>query len=464
MATPIHGLFDAFWMGMLTLAPDRSPVGGKEKFLSLTLEFIFMRKSSSILAILVLLLATLSGTAGAQPAKGLNELGVMAFQAGRFPVALEHFEKALTLEPNNPSLRRNLCAVHQAMANELAAQGKFSEALERVSLGLKVDPDNAAALAQVGAYQLQQGNRSEATTALKKAVGLDGANKEARFLLGEVLYQQNKLADARAQWEAVLKLDPAWPGLQEKLAKLDRESTVEQDFNQYDAGHFQLRYAKALSESTRNGVFEILESAYTAVGAKLGGAFPPEAVPVVLYDGEQFTEATQSPGHVGALYDGKIRSPITGHGGRFLDAQVLSTRLTHEYVHVLLAQLGNGRVPWWLNEGLAEVFSREMDQSRKRMLKRAYGSKKEFSLADLETRQLDKLEPEKLALAYAQAHATASLLWELGGMEKLVDALKRIKNGASAEGAIQKAYGVDYATLEQKVAAVYCQGAADAQP
>lgn len=423
-----------------------------------------MRKPSHFLALLLVLLALSAGGAGAQPAMGQNELGVMAFQAGKYSVALEHFEKALSLEPNNPSLRRNLCSVHQAMANELAAQGKFAEALERVTVGLKLDPDNAAALAQVGAYQLQQGNRSEAVTALNKAVGLDGANKEARFLLGEVLYQQNKLAEAREQWEAVMKLDPAWPGLQEKLTKLDRESTVEQDFNEYEAGHFQIRYAKALSEPTRKGVFDILESAYTTVGAKLGGAFPPEPVLVVLYDGEQFTEATQSPGHVGALYDGKIRSPITGRGGRFLDTQVLATRLTHEYVHVVLAQLGSGHVPWWLNEGLAEVFSREMDLSRKRMLKRAYGGKKEFSLADLETRQLDKLEPEKLALAYAQAHATASTLWELGGTEKLVDGLKRIKNGASPEEAIKKAYGLDYATLEQKVAAAFRQGAAEVKP
>lgn len=428
------------------------------------LEVNRMPKSFYILAILVQGLCILSFPAGAQPAKGLNELGVMAFQAGRYSVALEHFEKALTLEPNNPSLRRNLCAVHQAMANDLAGQGKFAEALERVSMGLKVDPENAAALAQAGAYQLQQGNRSGAMTALRKAVALDDTNKEARFLLGEALYQQNELAEARKQWDAVLKLDPAWPGLQEKLSKLDRESTVEQDFKQYDAGHFQLRYAKALSESTRNSVFEILETAYSNIGEKLGGAFPPEAVQVVLYDSEQFAEATQSPGHVGALYDGKIRSPITGRGGRFLDPQVLTTRLTHEYVHVVLAQLSNGRVPWWLNEGLAEVFSREMDLSRKRALKRAYGGKQEFSLADLEKRQLDKLEPEKLALAYAQAHATSSVLWELGGTKKLVDALTRIKNGASAEAAIQKAYGIDYAALEKKVAAAYRQSPAEVQP
>ena len=158
---------------------------------------------------------------------------------------------------------------------------------------------------------------------------------------------------------------------------------------------------------------------------------------------------------MGALFDGKIRAAITGKKGRFLDPRVLSTRLTHEYVHVLLAQLGGGRAPWWLNEGLAEVFSREMDLMRERMLRHAYAGERTISLVDLETRQLDKLEPEALALAYAQAHATAAALWGTGGSEKTNDALKRMKDGGSPEEAIRKAFGLDYAALEQKVSAVY---------
>lgn len=404
----------------------------------------------------VLLIHLFSSRAAlAQPAMELNDLGVVAFEAKRYEEALDQFGKALELEPENPAVRKNICAVHQAMANDLLEQGKIAEALERVGLGLAVDPDNVSALAQSGAYHLKQGNLSEATTLLERAVALDSANVEARFLLGEALYQQNKLAEAKAQWDEVMKLDPAWPGLQEKLEKLVRESIAEQDFSEYTAGHFQLSYAKALSEPTREAVFKVLEAAYESVGAKLGGTFPSTAVQVILYDGEQFAEATQTPAHVGALFDGKIRAPITGKNGRFVQPQVLATRLTHEYVHVVIAQIGGGRVPWWLNEGLAEVLSREMDITRQRMLRRAYIGERTSSLADLETSQLDQLEPEALSLAYAQAHATAQELWRTGGTDKIAKALKAMNGGATAEDAIREAFGLDYAALQEKVKAAY---------
>jgi hypothetical protein len=402
---------------------------------------------------IALLTLLLTGTAVAQPAKGLNELGVMAFDAKRYELALDQFGKALALDPDNPAVRKNICAVHQAMANELAAQGKIAEALERVKLGLDVDSDNASALAQAGAYHLRQGNLLDAASLLEKAVSLDPANIEARFLLGETLYEQNKLAEAQAQWDEVLKINPTWPGLQEKRDKLARESMVEQDFSEYASEHFQIRYAKALSESTREAVFKVLEDAYDSVGKSLGGTFPSAPVQVVLYDGEQFAEATQTSAHVGALYDGKIRAPITGKNGRFVQPQVLATRLTHEYVHVIIAQVGGGRVPWWLNEGLAEVFSREMDQNRVRMLRRAYAAERVPSLADLEVQKLDQLEHEDLTLAYAQSHATAQQLWRAGGTKKMTQALKAMRDGTAAEDAIREAFGLDYAALEKNVKA-----------
>ena len=417
-----------------------------------------MRMHALLNAVLILALLASAGAADAQqapPAKGFNELGVMAFGEKRYELALENFGKALELEANNPSIKRNLCAVHQAMANDLAVAGKLPEALARVNLGLDVDPENVSALAQAGAYRLKQGDLSAATTQLEKAVALDSASKEARFLLGEAYYQQNKLTEAGAQWDEVLKLDPAWPGLQEKIDKLARENSVEADFTAYDAGHFQLRYAEALSEATRDGVFRVLEDAYKSVGEKLGGAFPTEPVQVVLYSGEQFAEATQSAAHVGALFDGKIRAPITGKNKRFLTPQVLSTRLTHEYVHVVLAQIGGGRVPWWLNEGLAETFSRQMDQSRERMLRKAYAADHASSLADLEARQLDQLDANELALAYAQAHAATQILWNEGGTKKTADAIRRMKDGSPPQDAIKEAFGMDYAALEEKLKAAY---------
>ena len=394
-----------------------------------------------------------AAAAQCQPAKGLNDLGVIAFEAKRYELALEHFEKARALEPENRAIRRNIAAVHQAMANDLAGNGKIDAAIARVAQALEADPENAAAQAQAGAYYLGAGKVSEALKLLESSLALDPDNSEARAMLGEALYQQNRLPEARTQWEEALRLKPDWPELREKHAKLMRESAVEEGFNQYESGHFRLSYAKALSEEMRTTVFGILEEAHETIGKNLGGLYPPGPVTVVLYDGVQFSEATDAAAHVGALYDGKIRAPITSRNSRYLSAHVMKTRLTHEYVHVILVGHLGPRLPWWLNEGLAEVFSREMDQTRKRLLERAFRGGNTHALLDLERSQRDQADAEVLAVAYAQAQAAADYLWRAGGPEKMGAFVKAIQEGKEPAEALQLAYGLDYAALEEKVAA-----------
>ena len=90
-----------------------------------------MRIYHASVAFLLLAVIGAAGMAFAQVPKGLNDLGVIAFGAKEYDLALEHFGKALELEPNNPALKKNICAVHQAVANGLAEEGKIAEALAR---------------------------------------------------------------------------------------------------------------------------------------------------------------------------------------------------------------------------------------------------------------------------------------------------------------------------------------------
>lgn len=395
----------------------------------------------------VLLVFIAAACAEAQPARGLNELGIIAFSAKRYPEALEHFEQALALDPRNPSLRRNVCRVHQAMANDLADSGQFEEALSRVLLGAEADPENAEPRAQAGSYALRLGRVDEAMGMLEEALSRAPDNVEALALMGEARYQKNDLNGAREAWEKALAGRPDWPDLQGKLDKLMREAPVEAGFAQYAAGNFQISYAKALSDETRDLVFSVLEEAWESVAARLGGLTPPGTVQVVLYDGAQFAEATDTAAHVGALYDGKIRAPITDRRGRFLPRRTLSTRLTHEFVHVVVVSHLGPKAPWWLNEGLADTFSREMDQSRARLLSRAAHAGALHALRDLESNQLQALEKDALAVAYAQSHAAVQRLWDAGGAAKMAAFIGRLKEGAAVEAALRSVYGLDYAAL-----------------
>lgn len=393
--------------------------------------------------------------AQAKTAAELNDLGIASYNGKRFEEAVTYFEEAYELASDNGVIKRNLCNAHQEVASILEKQGKNQEAVRHLILAIGIHPENPSPLVQIGSYYLKLNQVSDAIFRLEEAIELKPGLVEAHFMLGEAYYQDNDLPSARVQWDYVLEMRPDWPGLREKYDKLFREEVVEQDFNSAGSRHFQLSYPGELSQSTRFKILSILEHAYTDIGRKLGGVYPPETVKVVLYSSAQFAEATQLDSHVGALFDGKIRVPVTDEQGTPLDEDDLSRRLTHEYVHVALRNLVGANVPWWLNEGLAETLSRSIDPIRTKMLQSAYAQSVTFPLSKLEGSQLHKLDPDALALAYAQAHATVNLLWTKYGQRRLVPMLRNLKEGMEGEAALNANFRKTYAVLEQEVANAY---------
>lgn len=395
------------------------------------------------------------GGAVAQDAADYNNRGIAAYNAGQYAEAIAAFEKAYEDVPSNPTVRTNLCNAHQAEANRLAKENDFKTAVKHLEEAIGADPENPSPCTQLGSYYLHLGMVPEAISRLEEAIELKPGELDAHELLGEAYYRDNDISSARAQWDYVLEMDPKRKELRERYDKAFREESVEYSFNKMLSGsrHFSLTFPKQTSYSVRSRVLTILERAYIDIGRKLGNAYPPGPIQVIVYDNEQFSQATQLDANIGAVYDGKIRAPLTNEKGEPLPDDEIKRRLTHEYVHVVVRHIVKDKISWWLNEGLAETLSRNFDAGIQDLVRQAYANNTAFPYADLEGHQLKKLSPDTLRLAYAQSQAAVNLLWTRFGQKKMFDMLNLLAQGMGQEEALRQVYRRSYSMLERDVAA-----------
>ena len=176
-------------------------------------------------------------------------------------------------------------------------------------------------------------------------------------------------------------------------------------------------------------VLEELQAAYQDLG-RAYGYYPEADIPVLLYARDDFAAVTRSPAWAGAVYDGKIRVPL---GGVESMSPPLRALLYHEYTHVLVRFLGKGRVPVWLNEGLAEVAGRRFYEPRQPLVMPS------LKLQALE-RSFSELTDEQVPAAYQQSYLRVAHMIELCGEPALAELLQRLGKGEEWQTAVAEAY------------------------
>ncbi len=136
---------------------------------------------------------------------------------------------------------------------------------------------------------------------------------------------------------------------------------VPASYKSWGSAHFRV-FAPQQAGDDAAEVLQILEMARLALAQKIDGTgFSLDAGPgveVIIYATTgDFTTATGRPWWTAAATDG---ATIEMQPCQTLRArQALTTTLRHEYVHAVLASVGRGTLPRWLNEGLALHFAGE---------------------------------------------------------------------------------------------------------
>ncbi len=121
------------------------------------------RTSYAVVALLILML--LSTWGAAQNVQGYIDEGIKHSQAGRYDQALQAFDQALKLKPNDPALLTYKATVYYAKGNN-------SQALQLCEQAIKLNPSFGRAYYQRGMILEKQDKYHEALEDLKKAKSL----------------------------------------------------------------------------------------------------------------------------------------------------------------------------------------------------------------------------------------------------------------------------------------------------
>ncbi|MCP4154956.1 MAG: hypothetical protein GY757_44950 [bacterium] len=217
--------------------------------------------------------------------------------------------------------------------------------------------------------------------------------------------------------------------LQYLYKKLLREKKVMKGYGDRQKVHFKIQFSKFEHQEVQELVTDILQDAYRTVGQEID-FFPPDPVTVILYNEKGFFDVTRAPGWAGGLYDGKIRLPVRGVEGH---EEELKRILVHEYTHALVHAI-TPKCPLWLNEGLAEYFSRGADEMKIKQL---------IPLKYLEHR-FPSGDPRLVIAAYIESYSAVCYLIDKYDLYRIKELLEALGEGEELGTAFNSVFYITY--------------------
>lgn len=128
-------------------------------------------------------------------------LGAIAQQTGRLDSAIDHYQRALALQPDNAESHNNLAVALQDRGQLLLAEQHFQQAL-------RLNPGYAAAYCNYGNLLQQQGRLEVAIAYYQEAIAADPSYAKAYGNLGHLYRRQGNLAMADTYYRRAINLNP----------------------------------------------------------------------------------------------------------------------------------------------------------------------------------------------------------------------------------------------------------------
>lgn len=140
-------------------------------------------------------------------------LGLLYDRLGDTTRADEHYEEAITSNPNNVLALNNY-------AYSLAARGaQLKKAQRYAEQAVATSPDSPSFLDTLAWVHYASGDYAGARTLLEQALGLRGAGSTVHEHYGDVLHKLGQAAEARTSWEKAFQMNPSSASLKSKLGQ-----------------------------------------------------------------------------------------------------------------------------------------------------------------------------------------------------------------------------------------------------
>jgi tetratricopeptide (TPR) repeat protein len=132
----------------------------------------------------------------------LFDEGTKLAQEGKHEEAIESFQKALALDPNQANILGNMAESYREM-------GKLNEALEAYKKAIAVDPNEPVFYTNMGVILDKMGKTEESLEAYKKAASLNpGGSAQTYFNLGATFANNGKTDEAIDAFRKAIAADP----------------------------------------------------------------------------------------------------------------------------------------------------------------------------------------------------------------------------------------------------------------
>lgn len=141
-------------------------------------------------------------------------LGDVATSRKEFAVAAQHYQTALTLQPNNPMVLNNLAWVSGRL--------KSPKAIEYAEKANQLAPNQPAFMDTLAMLLADKGETARAVELLRKSMEIAPKAALIQLNLARVLISGGKKDEARKELEALAKLGDTFPG-QAEVARMQKE-------------------------------------------------------------------------------------------------------------------------------------------------------------------------------------------------------------------------------------------------